>query len=38
MAAVRYIVSSIEPAIDFYRDALGFDVKMQSGWLRSAYS
>ena len=30
MAAVRYIVSSIEPAIDFYRDALGFDVKMQS--------
>jgi catechol 2,3-dioxygenase-like lactoylglutathione lyase family enzyme len=30
MAAVRYIVNDIEESIPFYRDALGFDVKMKA--------
>ena len=30
MAAVRYIVDDIEKSIAFYRDALGFEVKMQA--------
>jgi catechol 2,3-dioxygenase-like lactoylglutathione lyase family enzyme len=29
MAAVRYIVSDIAKSVDFYRDFLGFSVKMQ---------
>ena len=28
MAAVRYIVSNVEEALPFYRDALGFNVDM----------
>src|SRR3954466_9628017 len=30
MAAVRYIVNDIEKSIPFYRDALGFEVKMKA--------
>jgi catechol 2,3-dioxygenase-like lactoylglutathione lyase family enzyme len=30
MAAVRYIVNDIEESIPFYRDALGFEVKMKA--------
>src|SRR3954470_5183078 len=30
MAAVRYIVNDIEKSIPFYRDALGFEVKMKT--------
>jgi catechol 2,3-dioxygenase-like lactoylglutathione lyase family enzyme len=30
MAEVRYIVNDIEESIPFYRDALGFDVKMKT--------
>jgi catechol 2,3-dioxygenase-like lactoylglutathione lyase family enzyme len=31
MSAVRYLVSDVNQAIAFYRDALGFDVKQQFG-------
>jgi catechol 2,3-dioxygenase-like lactoylglutathione lyase family enzyme len=30
MASVRYIVSDIDKCVDFYRDRLGFTVKMQA--------
>ena len=30
MAAVRYIVSDIAESVKFYRESLGFDVKMQA--------
>jgi catechol 2,3-dioxygenase-like lactoylglutathione lyase family enzyme len=30
MAAVRYIVNDIEQSIPFYRDSLGFDVKIKT--------
>ena len=29
MAAVRYIVADIQKSVGFYRDVLGFDVKME---------
>ena len=31
MAAVRYLVTDVERAIAFYRDALGFELKQQFG-------
>ncbi len=31
MAAVRYIVSDADEAVDFYRDRLGFKVEMHPG-------
>lgn len=31
MAAVRYIVTDADAAVDFYRDVLGFEVKMHPG-------
>lgn len=31
MASIRYIVNSVEDAIAFYRDRLGFDLKQQFG-------
>ena len=37
MAAVRYIVADADEAVSFYRDCLGFEVKMHPGpqfaWL-----
>jgi catechol 2,3-dioxygenase-like lactoylglutathione lyase family enzyme len=30
MASVRYIVSDVDRALEFYRDRLGFDVDMHS--------
>lgn len=31
MASIRYIVHSVDDAIAFYRDRLGFDLKQQFG-------
>jgi catechol 2,3-dioxygenase-like lactoylglutathione lyase family enzyme len=31
MAAVRYIVTDIQESVGFYRDLLGFNVKMEGG-------
>jgi len=31
MATVRYLVTDVNPAIAFYRDALGFELKQQFG-------
>lgn len=31
MATIRYIVNSVDDALAFYRDHLGFDVKQQFG-------
>lgn len=31
MASIRYIVNSVDDAVAFYRDRLGFDVKQQFG-------
>jgi catechol 2,3-dioxygenase-like lactoylglutathione lyase family enzyme len=30
MAGVRYIVNDVDACVDFYRDRLGFDVKMHN--------